>query len=115
MSDRGIAGDRARDRGIGLEALTSAAAPFSDHCILNLTFGPPFGGGYGPRCTSAPNPTRRVVRLCPVGTPIPGHDVSGTGRQTLGGAMQSVTTMMPVRQCGHSRNDCPVNASKRSR
>ena len=36
MSDRGIAGDRARERGIGLEALTSAAAPFSDHCILNL-------------------------------------------------------------------------------
>jgi hypothetical protein len=34
MSDRGIAGERARERGIGLGALTSAAAPFSDHCIL---------------------------------------------------------------------------------
>jgi len=33
----------------------------------------------------------------------------------LGRAMQSITTMMPVRQCGHSRNDCPVNTSKRSR
>ena len=26
-------------------------------------------------------------------------------------AMQSITTMMPVRQCGHWRNDCPVSAS----
>ena len=50
-----------------------------------------------------------------VGTPIPGHDVSGTGWQTLGRAMQSITTMMPVWQCGHSRSDCPVSASKRSR
>ena len=49
------------------------------------------------------------------GSPIPGHDVSGTGWQTLGRAMQSITTMMPVWQCGHSRNDCPVSASKRSR
>ena len=54
-------------------------------------------------------------RLHAVGTPISGHDVSGTGWQTLGRAMQSITTMMPVWQCGHSRNDCPVSASNRSR
>jgi hypothetical protein len=29
--------------------------------------------------------------------------------------MQSITTMMPVWQYGHARNDSPVNASKRSR
>ena len=34
---------------------------------------------------------------------------------TLGRVMQSITTMMPVWQCGHSRSDCPVNTSKRSR
>ena len=28
---------------------------------------------------------------------------------------RAMTTMTPVRQCGHSRNDSPVNASKRSR
>ena len=49
------------------------------------------------------------------GTSIHGHDVSGTGWQTVNRAMQSITTMTPVRQCGHSRNDRPVNASKRSR
>jgi hypothetical protein len=29
--------------------------------------------------------------------------------------MLSITTMVPVRQCGHCRNDRPVNASNRSR
>jgi hypothetical protein len=50
-------------------------------------------------------------------TPAPtwGHDVSGAGWQTVGRVMQATTTMMPVRQCGHSRRDRPVSASKRSR
>jgi hypothetical protein len=56
-----------------------------------------------------------AVRFCGVGTLIAGHDVSGIGWQNLGRAMQSITTMVPVWQCGHSRNDCPVRASKRSR
>ena len=47
--------------------------------------------------------------------PILGHDVSGTGSQTRSRVMLSTTTMMPVPQCGHSRNDRPVSASKRSR
>jgi len=37
------------------------------------------------------------------------HDVSGTGRQTVGRMMLSITTMVPTWQCGHSRNDCPVS------
>jgi hypothetical protein len=41
-------------------------------------------------------PIWRVVRLHAIGESIPGHDVSGTGWQTLGGAMQSITTMMPM-------------------
>jgi hypothetical protein len=50
-----------------------------------------------------------------VGTSIQGHDVSETAWQTVNRAIESITTMMPVRQCGHSRNDRPVSASKRSR
>ena len=57
----------------------------------------------------------QAIWLHVVGMPILGQDVSGTGWQTLGRAMQSITTMMPVWQCGHVRNDCPVSASKRSR
>jgi hypothetical protein len=60
-------------------------------------------------------PIWRAVRLPTAGTPILGHDVSGIGSQIAGLAMQSITTMVPVWQCGHSRNDCPVRASKRSR
>ena len=50
-----------------------------------------------------------------IGTSVQGHDVSGIGRQTVNRGMVSITTMTPVRQCGHSRNDRPVSASKRSR
>jgi hypothetical protein len=67
------------------------------------------------RCASVGTPIWRVIRLYTVGAVIPGHDVSGTGWQILGRATQSITTMMPEWQCGHSRNDCPVSASKRSR
>jgi hypothetical protein len=61
------------------------------------------------------HPDLAVIRLYAVGAVIPGHDVSGTGWQILGRATQSITTMMPEWQCGHSRNDCPVSASERSR
>jgi hypothetical protein len=49
------------------------------------------------------------------GTSIQGHDVSGIAWQTVNRAMEAITTITPVRQCGHSRNDRPVSASKRSR
>jgi hypothetical protein len=39
------------------------------------------------------------------------HDVSGTDWQILALSMQPVTTIMPVWQCGHSRNECPVSTS----
>jgi hypothetical protein len=57
----------------------------------------------------------QALHLRTVGTSIRGHDVSGTGWQTLNCGMQWITTMTPVRQCGHSRKDRPVNASKLSR
>ena len=77
--------------------------------------GPRSAASVGRRGASVATPIWRAVRPHAVGTPIPGHDVSGTGWQILGGAIQSITTMMPVWQCGHSRNDWPVSASKRSR
>jgi hypothetical protein len=60
---------------------------------------------------SISNPIFRAVRLRAEQTSWRAHDVSGTGRQISGRAMQPITTMMPVRQCGHSRNDCPVSTS----
>ncbi|MDB5399362.1 MAG: hypothetical protein JWQ55_1380 [Rhodopila sp.] len=98
-----------------MKALRVALAPSSDHHSLDLTVWPLFGDAYGPRGTSALIATWEVVGLCTVVTPISVHDVSGTGWQTLGRVMQSITTIMPVWQCGHSRRDCPVNAWKPSR
>ena len=63
------------------------------------------------RGPSVVNPISRAVRLRAMETSIQAHDVSGTGRQISGRAMQPITAMMPVRQCGHSRNDCPVSTS----
>jgi hypothetical protein len=57
----------------------------------------------------------QALRLRTVGPSIRGHDVSRTGWQTMNREIESITTMTPVRQCGHSRNDRPVNASRRSR
>ena len=60
-------------------------------------------------------PSLRACWLGAVGTSLRGHDVSGTGWPMPGRAMQPITTMTPVRQCGHSRKDRPVSASNRSR
>jgi hypothetical protein len=48
-------------------------------------------------------------RLAPIG------QVSGTVWQTGGRSMQPITTMMPVKQYGHWRNDVPVRALYRPR
>ena len=55
------------------------------------------------RGTSAPAPLRRALRRQAVGAPIPGHEVSGAGRQALARGMQSIATMEPVWQCGPGR------------
>jgi hypothetical protein len=46
-----------------------------------------------------------------LGRSIWAHDVSGTDWQILARSMQPITTMMPVWQWGHSRNECPVSTS----
>jgi hypothetical protein len=63
------------------------------------------------RSPSVGNPISRAVRLRTMETSGLAHDVSGTGRQIPGRTMQPITTMMPVRQCGHSCNDFPVSTS----
>jgi hypothetical protein len=50
----------------------------------------------------------RFVRF---GRSVWAHDVSGTDWQILALSMQPMTTIMPVWQCGHSRNECPVSIS----
>ena len=85
------------------------------HRRLGLTVLTISGHPSGCRWTSRPIPIWRALPVHAGGVLILGHDVFGTAWQTLGRAMQSTTTMMPVWQCGHSRNDCPVSASKRSR
>ena len=60
---------------------------------------------------SVPAPIWRAVLLCAIWEAGWAHDVSGSDWQILARAMQPITTMMPVWQCGHSRNECPVNTS----
>src|SRR3954451_24147715 len=47
---------------------------------------------------------QQVLQRLTIGMSIRDHDVSGTGRQTANRGMESITTMTPARQCGHSRN-----------
>jgi hypothetical protein len=82
---------------------------------LDLRVEPLFGRCRTALGASIPNPIWRTIRLRALGTKVLGHDVFGTGWQIPGRAMQPVTTMTPVWQCGHSRNDRPVSASNRSR
>jgi len=68
-----------------------------------------------PGDTDIPVPISGAFRRNTIGTPGPDHDVSGTNWRTRGRVTLSITTMMPVRQWGHSHKDRPVSASKRSR
>jgi hypothetical protein len=96
-----------------LKVQTEAIEPSGGHHSSDLTLWTQRARTCGRRSPNVPILIRQALHA--VGMPIVDHDVSGTGWQTLGRAMQSITTMVPVWQCGHSRNDCPVNASKRSR
>jgi len=99
----------------GWEPFAAPAMPPNDRHSLDLATWRWFRRSGSLRGASVPTLVWRSIRRRAVGTSIPGHDVSGTGRQTLGRAMQPITTIMPVWQCGHARNDRPVSASKRSR
>ncbi len=99
----------------GLEVVIVVGVPWGDSYIPHLAGWPLFGGACSGRCKSVPTPIWRALRLRTAGAPISYHDVLGASWQIPGLAMQSIITMVPVWQCGHARNDCPVSASKRSR
>ena len=82
----------------GLKARTAAIGPSDHHRSLDPTVWFVVEDPDGCRYTNGPTPTWRAIRLRRVGAPIQGHDVSGTGWQTLGRAMQSITTMVPIWQ-----------------
>jgi hypothetical protein len=109
MHDRSIA-----DSG-WWKARTAVVWPSNHHRSWDLTIWPGLGHPGGWRSTSGLIPTWRAIPVHAGGEWVSGHDVSGAGKQTLGRAMQSITTMMPTWQCGHARNDSPVSASNRSR
>jgi hypothetical protein len=94
---------------------TAAAEPRSNQRVLDLAISAPRRRADDRRGASVHILIRQMVRLRADGTSMQDHDVSGIGWQTVNRAIESITTMMPVRQCGHSRNDRPVSASKRSR
>jgi hypothetical protein len=108
--------ERHRDiRGGGLAPLAAPTKPSGDPGRSGLTICPlierAHGHVHGARGHGIPTPIRRVVRFGAVGSLIRRHDVSGTGWQTVGLIMLPTTTMMPMWQCGHARNDRPVSAS----
>jgi hypothetical protein len=80
----------------GLKARIKAVGLSKYHRSLGLAVWPMFGELDGCRCTSGPIPTWSAVQPHRVGALIAGHDVSWTATQTLGRAMQLITTMMPV-------------------
>jgi hypothetical protein len=95
--------------------LFARSARANDQPSLKLAVWLAFRRTEDPRDASLSIPIAREVRQRSVGTSVRGHDVLGIGWQTVGRAMQPITTMMPVRQCGHSYTEHPVSASKRSR
>ena len=82
--------------GGGLEPFAVPTRLSSGQHSLDLTIWPSRRNADGARGASAPTPAWRALRVWAVGTSLLGHDVSGTGRQTVGGMMLSITTMVPA-------------------
>jgi hypothetical protein len=82
--------------GGGLEPFTVPTKLSSGQRSLDLTVWPSRRNADGAGGASVPAPAWRALRACAVGTSLLGHDVSGTGRQTVGRMMLSITTMVPA-------------------
>ena len=82
--------------GGGLEPFAVPTRLSSGQHSLDLTIWPSRRNADGARGASAPAPAWRALRVCVVGTSLLGHDVSGSGRQTAGRMMLSITTMVPT-------------------
>jgi hypothetical protein len=82
--------------GGGLEPFAVPTRLSSGEHSLDLTIWPSGWNADGARGASVPAPAWRALRVCAVGTSLLGHDVSGSGRQTLGRMMLAITTMVPT-------------------
>jgi hypothetical protein len=80
----------------GLEPFTVPTRLSTGQHSLDLTVWPPRGNADGACDASVSAPACRALRVCAVGTSLLGHDVSRTGRQTVGRMMLSITTMVPA-------------------
>jgi hypothetical protein len=80
----------------GLKARTVAVGRSRDPRSLDLALLGLVGRTCGWPDPSVGVPIWQVVWFHTVGALIPGHDVSRIGRQTVGRAMQSITTIVPV-------------------
>ena len=90
-----LAGHRGIQGG-GLEPFAVPTRLSSGQHSLDLTFWSSGWNVDGARGASVPAPAWRALRVCAVGTWLLGHDVSVTGRQTVGRMMLSITTMVPA-------------------
>ena len=82
--------------GGGVEPLAVPTRLSSGQHSLDLTIWPSRRNANGARGASVSAPAWRTLRVCAVGTSLLGHDVSGTGRQTVGRMMLAITTMVPT-------------------
>ena len=82
--------------GGGLEPFAVPTRLSSGEHSLDLTIWPSGWNADGALGASVLVPAWRALRVCAVGTSLLGHDVSGTGRPTLGRMMLSITTMVPT-------------------
>ena len=78
----------------GLEPFAVPTRLSSGQHSQDLTVWPSRGNADGTCGASVPAPACRALRVCVVGTSLLGHDVSKTGRQTVGRMMLSITTMV---------------------
>jgi hypothetical protein len=82
--------------GGGLEPFAVPTGLSRGQHSLDWTIWPSGRNTDGARGASVRAPAWRAPRVCAVGRSLVGHDVSGTGRQTLGRMMLWITTMVPV-------------------
>lgn len=82
--------------GGGLEPFAVPTRLSSGQHSLDLTICPSRRNADGARGANVSAPTWRLLGFAGLERRSWGHDVSGTGRQTLGRMMLSITTMVPA-------------------
>src|SRR5271163_2691376 len=106
-----LPGDETSVPAVYWEPFAAPSGPSSGPDCLDLVVESLIRQDHGHLWPSVHLPFRRPVWLCAIGTSIRGHDVSGTGWQAMRAGIQSITTIRPAWQHGHSRKDRPVSLS----